>query len=74
MKAIQKSKIELLEKVTGRKSNYYVEGYEDAFYQHYKLIADIKEALGTESMKKLYDLVNEETYELMNILNYLKEE
>ena len=66
-------KIELLEKVTRRKADYYIKGYEDTFYQHYKLIEDIKAALGEESMRKLYDLVNEETYELMRILNHLEE-
>ena len=66
-------KVNLLKDITRREPNYYIDGYVEMFYERYKLIAKIKEVVGAEGVKRLYDLVNEETYELMRILNHLEE-
>lgn len=65
-------KAKLLKEVTRRDADYYIDGYVDVFYERYELVKSIKEAVGAEGIKMLFDLVNSETYELMNLLEYLE--
>ena len=63
----------MLKTITRRDMDYYIDGYEEMFYERYLFIKAIKEIFGVDGIKRLYDLVNEETYELMRILNHLEE-
>lgn len=66
-------KVNLLKTITRRDMDYYIDGYEEMFYERYLFIKAIKEIFGVDGIKRLYDLVNEETYELMNLLDYFAE-
>lgn len=70
---IPKDKENLLKEITRRDKNYYIDGYVEMFYERYLFIKKIKAVFGIKGIEMLFDLVNSETYELMNILNYLKE-
>lgn len=66
-------KKELLESATGKK-DYFIEGYEDKFYEYYLFLEDIKSKYGLEGIRKIYKVLNEEFSEIFKLVSYMCEE
>lgn len=69
----KQEKIELLEAATGKK-NYFIEGYEDKFYEYYLFLEDIKSKYGLEGIRKIYRVLNEEFAEIFKLVSYMCED
>lgn len=69
----KQEKIRLLEAATGKK-NYFIEGYEDKFYEYYLFLEDIKNKYGLECIRKIYKVLNEEFSEIFKLVSYMCED
>lgn len=68
----KQEKIELLEAATGKK-NYFIEGYEEKFYEYYLFLEEIKSKYGLEGIRKIYKVLNEEFAEIFRLVSYMSE-
>ena len=68
----KQEKIRLLEAATGKK-DYFIDGYEEKFYEYYVFLEEIKSKYGLEGIRKLYKVLNEEFSEIFKLVSYMSE-
>lgn len=65
-----KKDVTMLE-VLGHDDSYYIEEYQRTWRSDLTLLERIMESCNDEEMGRIYDMINEETYEIMHMIEYI---
>ena len=61
-----------IKEVFNREDNYYTEEYQKTWRNDFELLQRVTKGCTKEEIQRLYDMINGETWEMMDMIKYIK--